>query len=107
MSAYTEAVEHFLKGIGFISTGSYMNDCYECGDDFDPKCKEGGDGESWSYAEPYFSRSQCDGCGSRLGGSREVSHGIVEETGELIHLSLCTDCVVFINNGEEPEEWEG
>ena len=79
MSAYTKAVEHYLEGITHVGIGE---------------------------DDPFFSWSQCDGCGSSLGGDRTESTGI-DEDGESISLDLCIDCVMYLANGDEPENWEG
>ena len=43
-----------------------------------------------------------------LGGNRYAAHAFIEIRGKerLCHLSICTDCVLFLANGEEPETWE-
>lgn len=57
-------------------------------------------------SEPGFSWSSCDLCGSGLGGDREPYHWI--DGGKLRHGDgACVDCIVYIANGDEPEEWEG
>ncbi len=53
--------------------------------------------------EAHFSWSACDTCGSPLGGDRHPAHARLE-SGELVHLSVCTDCLFFINYGETPAE---
>jgi len=50
--------------------------------------------------ESEFSWSACDACGSRLGGSRYPAHGFLR--GELVHLSVCTDCLCYAANGDLP-----
>ena len=86
MSDYTDAVEHQLKGIEAVSINS---------DDHDD-----------------FSWSQCDGCGSTFGGARYGASGLIPRVGatiadgaDTITLSVCVDCVMFLANGEEPDEW--
>jgi hypothetical protein len=52
--------------------------------------------------EASFSWSDCDSCGSGLGGDRLPAHGLNSKE-ELVHLRVCVDCVHYIANGEEPE----
>jgi len=83
-----------LNSHGFdATTADDMREGLENGD----ICDEGG-----------FSSSSCECCGSRLGGNRYAAHGWIEIDGkaELCHLDVCTDCLIFIANGEEPENWE-
>lgn len=97
MSAFTKAVENGLTGLEHVSVG-YMS--YEkCGD-----CPIGGD-ESDCGDEGHFSWSACDCCGSSLGGTRYAAHGLDSE-GNIVHLDVCVDCLQFIANGEEPENWQ-
>lgn len=50
-----------------------------------------------------FSFSQCESCGSRLGGSRHEASTYHRETKEVLELRICPDCVVFHAYGELPE----
>lgn len=55
--------------------------------------------------EGAFSWSDCDICGSGLGGDRYSGH-YCDDDGKVQHLSdICCDCVVFAANGDEPEDW--
>jgi hypothetical protein len=59
--------------------------------------------------EPHFSWSHCDTCGSALGGDRHDGHGILESgesKGEMVHLSMCVDCLLYFANGDLPDQWE-
>lgn len=129
MSAFTEAVERWLKGLEHVSTGACPG-CRECGLEESVPCPEcngdgdfecpgcGGDGvveiESDDTrlielaGEPHFSWSSCDSCGSHLGGDRHPAHGVAKngEQETIVHLDVCTDCLFYIANGDEPEEWE-
>ena len=104
MSAFTEAVEAELDGIVHTSPGASPG-CAEClptynaeepGDDWHDLANEGG-----------FSWSRCDGCGSSFGGDRYPAHGFLasDERG-VFHLDICVDCVMYLANGDEPEEWQ-
>lgn len=130
MSAFTEAVERGLKGLEHVSTGACPG-CHECGLETErcPKCKGfgevdyapcdycRGDGDvdvspdnqkKIDHAEePHFSWHACDCCGSDLGGDRHPAHGIakINDRETLVHLDVCTDCLCYLANGDEPEEW--
>ncbi len=63
--------------------------------------------------ESHFSWSPCDVCGCRLGGDRHIWHAIPGQPGEnlkgkeILHFEgMCTDCVLFYANGDEPEHWQ-
>lgn len=51
-----------------------------------------------------FSWHACDGCGSTLGDNRHDAHAF-DANGEVVHLDVCTDCAMYIANGELPE-WD-
>lgn len=87
MSKFSDAVEAGLEGLDFVSPG-IIEDCKECPD----------------IDESHFSWSPCDCCGSSLGGDRHAAHGR-DKNGELVHLDICVDCLMFIANGDEPEQW--
>lgn len=113
MSKFTDAINRELDGL-HIATGSAAS-CPECCDTFGLDC--GGDTEANQNAmyeagdEGGFSWSQCDSCGTTLGGDRHTAHGW-DSSGKvpaadcLFHLSICTDCLLFHANGDEPETWE-
>lgn len=140
MSAFTDAVAHHLQGVHFFSTGAMKGcpdcnlegvECPECegsgsvwvGFHASPpspcvKCKGTGklevlDGEVDIANEAHFSWSQCDSCGSRLGGDRHPAHGVIsasmagaqEPDANVTHFDICTDCVMYHANGDEPEAW--
>lgn len=54
-------------------------------------------------SEPGFSWSECDTCGSALGGDRHPAHARLS-SGQLIHLSVCEDCLFYLNYGTLPGE---
>lgn len=65
--------------------------------------------------EGSFSWSNCDTCWSRLGGNRYAAHALIPLDkpkdpsrplmgAEVLHLEVCTDCLIFIANGDLPEE---
>jgi hypothetical protein len=91
MSDYTESVQHYMRGLGPASVG-IADGCPDCGD-VNPE-----------DMEPVFSWGWCDACGSSYGGDRYPAHAL-DNTGEMYHLDVCVDCVQYIANGDEPEQW--
>ena len=68
--------------------------------------------EAWSTQgvpdEGHFSWRPCGICGTTLGGTRESWHGVDRVTGRSYHFDdACTDCVVYLANGDEPEGARG
>lgn len=103
MSAFTDSVAENLKGLKAVSTG-FCSGCSECRKDYGFDLEE--DAPEEHYAEPYFSSSACDCCGTTLGGDREPLHWI-DENGSIMHGVVCTDCVLYLANGDVPDEWDG
>jgi len=128
---FVDAIERNTEGLTAVSTGICPG-CEQCRDEYGRpvpcgKCAAGligdedcphcdGTGhrpptleefeEQWStqeaYCEPYFSWSGCDLCDSSLGGNMEPWHG-VDENNEIMHFEhACTDCVVYLANGDLP-----
>lgn len=126
---YKQAVEFNLRGLSFVSTGACPG-CDECGlgervcpacdgQKFDvekpeplpgepeticPRCNGIGEIDSTERErelaeEPGFSWSECDACGSTLGGDRHPAHGR-DKDNAILHLSVCSDCVYFLNYGQ-------
>jgi hypothetical protein len=111
MSAFTKAIEHYCDGL-HVATGAAAS-CQECRDSFgcdDDASDDDAQEYLYQYDEAHFSWSQCDSCGSTLGGDRHAAHGIPHgyKAGDdsIIHLDICTDCLLFHANGDEPESWE-
>ena len=117
MSAYTEAVKAGLKGLQAVSTGACPG-CPECAEraGFDPDDPEAMARFEAAWhdceveTEESFSWSPCQVCGYVLGGYRDCWHAIRGQRGdnlagrEIEHFdSVCTDCVMYLANGEEPE----
>lgn len=98
MSTYTDAVELYTAGLQDVSPGAAAC-CPECNPDNLTQ------DELYECDEPWFSWSACETCGSSLGGDREAGHAFTKDDGELVHLSMCTDCVMYSANGDEPETW--
>src|SRR5215475_6853029 len=108
MSAYTEAVARGLRGLDAVSTGLCPG-CDECADAYGYESQTDFDADYEAgkvYDEGHFSWSACGICGSGLGGTREHWHALDEETDRLYHFDdACVDCVVYLANGDEPEDW--
>ena len=111
MSDYTDAVEAGLKDLHGISVGGICPGCETCWGEHAPDATEEDFREMWANGEVYdygneFSTSPCGICGTRMAGRREVWHWIADD-GTIMHEDdACTDCVMFWNNGDEPEQWE-
>ena len=89
MSAYTDSVESTLKQCAAASVGT-CDSCEQCS-------------ESEGHNE--FSASSCGICGTYMAGERHVWHWLCDKN-ELQHENdACTDCVMFMANGDEPESW--
>lgn len=111
MSEYTDAVARGLEGMTGVSTGA----CPGC-----PQCMEH-DGhtdeeehrlavsEGRECSDSHFSWRPCGICGTRLGGDRERWHWVsVDAEGKrtIEHEDdACTDCVLYLAHGTEPENW--
>lgn len=106
MSKYTEAVERRLKGLNAASTGVCPG-CEDCASNHDMTLADFNaayDACKISHHEASFSWSACEVCGSTLGGDRYAWHAITSD-GELLHRdNACTDCVLYLGNGDVPEE---
>lgn len=104
MSAFTEAVERNLAGLTAVSTGACPG-CAECfgtmAELFGADTDSPTDFERELAEQPSFSWTPCRGCGSTLGGNRHPLHGIGADD-EIVHLKVCTDCLFYVANGEEP-----
>ncbi|MFW6083743.1 MAG: hypothetical protein ACODAA_00845 [Gemmatimonadota bacterium] len=101
MSNFTDAVGRYCDGLR-VAPGAAPG-CDRCLDlPEGASAEEPGDDWCDLASEPSFSWSSCDSCGSTLGGDRYPAHGIDDE-GRVYHLDICTDCVMFHANGDEPD----
>lgn len=107
-SPFLQAVNARLKGLQGIDPGVACGCCSECNSIWDHEGTE--PPEEQPDDEGGFSWSDCDSCGSSLGGNRYAAHtwreGEDVRTVPVTHLSICEDCLVFHANGDEPENWE-
>ena len=109
MSEFTDAIEANWPDY-MIAAGASAT-CSECtdGDEIDPDDQEA----LQAYDEGHFSRWPCDSCDSTLAGDRHNAHAIHKEAfgpdakrpGDVHHLNICVDCLLFHANGDEPENW--
>lgn len=127
MSDYTDRFERQTEGLAHLSIGIYPSrPCAECAgsghdDDDEDRCHEcRGTGldcdcpdcaRHWQHGgtdddEGGFSWQDCDTCNSRLGGTRHAAHALMDDDPRrtVVHLAVCTDCVMFVANGDEPDE---
>ena len=115
MSAYTDAVSAGLEGMHGVSTGECPG-CEVCAERHGMTSDE--HDHAWRECavedEPSFSWRPCGICGSTLGGDRHTWHWLsirawpdgTHEIREINHEDdVCTDCVLYLANGDEPEEW--
>lgn len=111
MSKFTESIEHYCDGLT-VAPGAAAC-CVECLNIYGIEETNDVDAmqeELYRLEASSFSWSQCDSCGSTFGGDRHEAHGLsYADNGklnhEIYHLSICTDCLLFHANGDEPEEW--
>ena len=89
------AVNMYCDGLDAVSIGCKGSECEYADDDENHQC------------ETSFSWSQCDSCGSTLGGDRFESYGMWTEDGEFqtVKMDVCVDCAMYHANGELPEQW--
>jgi hypothetical protein len=76
---YTERFDKHTHGLAYLSVGG----------------EEGDLGFSWR---------SCEGCNSPLAGDRYQAHALLVEHNEWTTLAVCTDCLLYIANGDVPEE---
>lgn len=131
MSRFTDSVEENLRGCDAFSVGSCPG-CAECGladlTEECPHCEDGtcmlcdDDGnvprepteeERELADEPHFSWRKCRSCGSSFGGDRHPAHYMLDgwrdlprEERVIHHVDVCTDCLFYHANGDEPEGWK-
>lgn len=111
MSKFLEAINHNWQGWD-INPGASRG-CPDCftnltDDELDSLSDE--DAQAWE--EGSFSWQECESCGSTLGGDRFPAHALnqhIFKTGErsltIHHVDICSDCLMFHANGDEPEDW--
>lgn len=108
-SKFVQAVETSMKGCEAVSVG-VCSGCSDCQEALGYCCE-------WSLEaalddiadEPHFSKSSCDCCGSTLAGDRHAGHyiDVGDKDRTIHHMDVCVDCLTYLANGDEPENWEG
>lgn len=88
------------------------SDCTACDGTGETPLDDISDEDMEVWGEPSFSHSECDSCGSTLGGDRYPAHAIMRDSfgkpeapGQIWHIDICVDCLMFHANGELPD-WE-
>lgn len=56
--------------------------------------------------ESCFSWSDCECCGTSLGGERQTVRMVDTETHEETKIDVCIDCLEYWEDGKMPERWE-
>jgi hypothetical protein len=113
-TAYIEAVTKGTEGMQAISSGECPG-CEQCAESHRMTPEEHASAWHSGTIEGYssdFSWRPCGICGTHLGGDREVWHWIQGNPGEdlkgreINHESdMCRDCVLYLANGDLPEQW--
>ena len=101
MSVFTNEVQREVGHLIGISPGVCMG-CEKCEQSYGVEIEVGRTGE-----EPFFSSRPCQSCGTHFAGDRLPAHGLhrdgdPEDPQEWVHLEMCSDCVQWHANGEEP-----
>lgn len=76
---------------------------------FERAYRAGADGLTYlapGDGEEFFSWSPCDLCNTTLGGNRHDATGVSVAYEEVLELHVCTDCLIYMANGELPEDWQ-
>jgi hypothetical protein len=105
MSAFQRAVAEHKRGLCHIS-GGVCAACREC------QTLYGMDAPTLANAldsgaladEPHIGL-RCDTCG--LTCQQELYDGHAVDGGEIVHLSMCGDCLCWFANGQHPVSWPG
>lgn len=110
MDEFEKAYYNGLKGLKFESSG-FSYTCQTCIDAHGFCCEHSAKA-AWENNEisdeGSFSWDACDLCGSHLGGNRYSAHAVTDDASQDdIHLEICQDCLLYMANGDLPEEWEG
>lgn len=105
-TGFTAAIERNLQGLIGTNPGIATQSCDTCAEQQGQRFEEEPADEG-----SFKNRMDCDSCGTTLGGSVYAGHAFsatpsgVNGPGDVYHLELCFDCVLFHANGDEPEEW--
>lgn len=108
-SKFVQAIDANMEGCEAVSAGICAG-CTNCQESLGYCCEHSLAADIDNVPnEPHFSHSSCDCCGSSLGGDRYPGHYIltIDEEHAIQHMDVCVDCLVYLANGDEPENWEG
>jgi len=89
---------YISNSLEFVSSGLCPN-CEECSDNWGYESIEEYNQAVENYEiedEGSFSHYPCDDCNTNLGGDSFAAHGI-DENGELVHFTICRDCLMEFN----------
>lgn len=104
-TAYEEEVARRLEGLHYVSPG-LCSSCKTCQQLYNLSEKDlAAAYESGRLVdEGHPSKADCEACGQSLAGNRYEAHAVPED-GDVIHLSICEDCLFYFANGDVPEKW--
>lgn len=106
MSKFTDAIEHNWPGHTIACGAAACCDiCLSAFGLDEERDLDKAQEQMYEQDEGHFSWEECDSCGSRLGGNRHYAHALPYDTDEIVHIEICTDCLMFHANGDEPEDW--
>ena len=110
MTDFTDAIAARWDSTWAIFPGAAKS-CDDCANHLTREEKDALPDEDWqAFDEGSFSWAPCDSCGTTLGGDRHAAHAWQQATadnrlGDLCHVDICTDCLLFHANGDQPESW--
>jgi hypothetical protein len=108
MSEYTDAVERNLMPEMCASVGACPG-CEDCWGVHAPDATEKEFEEMWRRGEipdeAGFSTQPCGVCGTYLHGDRYVWHWLADDRTIHHEEDCCSDCAMYLANGDEPEDW--
>lgn len=90
---WMQRVDEYINALQFFSVGATT----EC-----PKCLvDSENGEP--VDEGHFTWNGCECCGTHLGTTVYPAHW-VNDDGEIEHDEVCADCMLYVANGEPPDD---
>jgi len=109
---FTHAISERWQG--YVIDPGACRGCKECYSWLEGEALENPTERDTSIAEDgSFSRYPCDSCGSTLGGNRHHAHAILASSfgkptkpGDITHIEVCSDCLMYHANGDLPDSWE-
>jgi hypothetical protein len=105
---FIAAVAEGVKRLGDTPSSGHCPHCKTCAEDLGFKSVKAYDAAYEAgrvVDEPHFSWRPCQVCGTTLGGDRECFHYLRD--GKVEHGErMCTDCMLYLANGDVPETWQ-